>query len=155
MRMYRAKDPKKRGVWFLRLQKACGEAIVAIKLNVVKGGGDTVPAGHGGGFHAAHMGHSNHDDVAQAQGFADQDDFELDGSISRKRFGAEKEDASGTDVPGDERDGSIFARAIDGTEAQGKIEDSAGVFAMFGMHPYGVSGNANEAPGLRGDQKRL
>ena len=62
-------------LWF---QKTRRNAVVAIKLYIIEGCGDAIPAGHGGGLCAAYMRHCRHDDIAEAQGFADQHDFKFD-----------------------------------------------------------------------------
>lgn len=139
----------------LALQEACRQAVVTIELKIVEGRGDSVPAGHGGGLHALHVGHSDGDDVAQAHRLADQDDLNLDGGTGGELFGAKEINPRGTDIAGDESDGSSFARTIDGTETQREIERGARIFAVFGKDAYGMSRYASETTGLRGNEKRL
>jgi len=67
--------------------------IVAIELEVVKGGGDTEPARHVGGFHATYFCDGDSDDVAATERAADEDDFQLDGGIEFDAFGTKEEDA--------------------------------------------------------------
>ncbi len=62
-------------LWF---QKTRRNVVVAVKLHIIEGCGDAIPAGHGGGLRPAHMRHGRHDDVAETQGFADQHDFKFD-----------------------------------------------------------------------------
>jgi len=64
--------------------------IVAVELEVVKGGGDTEPARHVGGLHAAHFCDSDGDDVAATERAADEDDFQFDCGIEFDAFGTRK-----------------------------------------------------------------
>ena len=68
--------------------------IVAVELEVVKGGGDTEPARHVGGLHAAHFCDSDGDDVAATEGAADEDNFQFNGRIEFDAFGTKEKDAS-------------------------------------------------------------
>jgi hypothetical protein len=53
-------------------------AVVAVKLDIIEARSNAIPAGHGGGFRSANMGHGSHDDVSEAHGFAYQHDFQFD-----------------------------------------------------------------------------
>ena len=68
--------------------------IVAIELEVVEGGGNTEPARHVGGLHAAHFCDSDGDDVAATERAADEDDFQFDCGIEFDAFGTKEKDAS-------------------------------------------------------------
>ena len=68
--------------------------IVAVELEVVKGGGDTEPAGHIGGLDPANFSHGDSDDVAAAERTADEDDFQFNGGIEFDAFGTKEKDAS-------------------------------------------------------------
>jgi hypothetical protein len=138
----------------LRFQKAGRKAVVAVKLNVIEGRGDTVPAGHSGGFGAAHMRARHHDDAAEAQRLVDQYDFKFERSADGEMSGAEKIDAGRTDVASNESDGKFLWDSRCSAEAQGKIQSSTGIFAMFWMDAYGVSRHADEAARLRGAKER-
>jgi len=86
------------------LQKAGGHAVVAVELHVVEGGGDSVPAGHGGELATLDVSASGQDDIAVAHRLADQNNFNFDRSADRERPRAEEVNASGADVARDERD---------------------------------------------------
>ncbi len=86
----------------LRVKKTGRHAVVAVKLDVIEGCGDAVPAGHGGRLRSANMGPRSHDDVAEAQRLADQHDFQFDRSASRQQPGAKKIDSGGADVASDQ-----------------------------------------------------
>ena len=126
------------------LEVAGGDAVVAVELDVVEGGGYAVPAGGGSGFATLDMGAAGQDYVAVAHGPADQDDFNFDGGSDGKRAGAEKIDAGGADVASDQGDGKILGDFVDAAQAQGKFQGGAGIFAMLGMDADGVSGHASE-----------
>jgi hypothetical protein len=139
----------------LAIQETGGEAVVAIKLDVVKGGSDTVPAGNGCRFDAAHMGIGDHDDVAQAKGLADENDLDLNGSASGELLGAKEIDARGANVSRDESDGMNLRRTTRGAKTEREIEGGAGIFTVLGENANGVGWNANETAGLRGNEERL
>jgi hypothetical protein len=101
------------------------------------------------------VGHGDYNHVAQAHRLADQDNFELDRGSSGELLGAKKVDARGTDIARDESDGRIFARAIDGAQAQRKIERGAGILAVLGKDTYGMRWNAGKTTGLRRNEERL
>jgi hypothetical protein len=138
-----------------RIQKTRGEAVVAIKLDVVKSSSDAVPPGHGGSLHAAYMSLGNHDHIAQAEGFADQNDFDLNRSACCELLGTEKVNTCGADIPRDESDGMIFRRASGGAEAEREIERRAGILAVLRENADGMGWNASKTAGLRGNEKGL
>ena len=127
--------------------------IVAVELDVIKSCGNAIPAGHGYGLGAADMRHSSHDDVAEAQRFADQDNFEFDGSADWQLPGAEKIDAGGTDVASDESHRRFFVDPASATKTQRKVQSRTGVFAMFRMDADGMSGHPDETPRLCGTEE--
>src|SRR5580704_15132045 len=89
----------------LRFQVAQRNAVVAVELNVIEGCGNAVPAGHGRRFRPAYVRHGGCNHISKAHGLADQNDLQLDRSADGELLGAEKIDAGGTDVTGDECDG--------------------------------------------------
>ena len=138
----------------LRFQKTGRKTVVAIKLNVIEGGSNAVPAGHSGGFGAADVGARDHDDVAESQRLVDQYNFEFERSAGCQMPGAEKINAGRTDIASDESDGKFFGNSLRGTKAQGKIQSSARIFTMFGMYAYGVRWHTDEAARLRRSEER-
>jgi hypothetical protein len=92
--------------------------VVPVKLDIIEGCRDAMPAGHGGGFCAAHMRSGRHDDVAEAQRFADQDNFKLNGSANGQLPGAEKIDASGADIASDEGYWRLLGHSASAAKAQ-------------------------------------
>jgi hypothetical protein len=96
-----------------------------------------------------------HDHIAQAEGFADQNDFDFNRSACRELLGTEKINTCGADIPRDKSDGMIFWRSSGGAEAQREIECGAGVFAVLGKYADGMGRNAGKTPGLFRNEKRL
>ena len=137
------------------LQETRGKAVVAVKFDVVECSGDTVPAGHRGSFDAPYVGLCDHDYTSKAEGLADQDDFNLNGSSSRELLGAEEIDARGADIPCDESDGMMFSRAVCGPKTERQVERSAGIFTVLGKNAYGMGWNAGKTARLRGNEERL
>ncbi len=78
----------------LRAKEARGDAVVAIEVDIVKGGGDAKPVGHGGGLAALDAGGAGDDDTAVTHGTADKNDFEFDLGANSDFFGAKEEDTS-------------------------------------------------------------
>ncbi len=128
--------------------------VVAVKLDVIKGGGNTIPTGHGSRFGAAHMRHSGHDHIAESERFADQNNFEFDRSADRQLPGAEKINPCGADVASNESYGRFFRDPARTTKTQWEVQSGAGVFPLFRMDADGMRGNTHEAPRLSGSQKR-
>ncbi len=122
--------------------------VVAVKLDVIKGCGDAIPSGHGGGLCAAYMSHGGHDDIAETQRFADQDNFEFDRSADWQLPGAEKINAGGTDVASNEGYGRFFWDSAGTAKAQREVQSRAGVFTMFRMDAHGMRGHPDEAARL-------
>lgn len=129
--------------------------IVAVKLDVVKGCRDAVPAWHGGGLDTANVGHGDHHNVAQAQRLADENDFELDGGADGQLPRAEKIDAGGTDVARDQGYRGIFGNAARTAKAKRKVQRSTRIFAMFRVDAYGMSWNADKTARLAWTEERL
>src|SRR5438094_335834 len=98
--------------------------IVAVKLEVVKGGGDTEPARHVGGLHAAHFCDSDGDDVAATQGTANEDDFQFNGGIEFDAFGAKKKDSGRADVARDKGHGIFFDRIFHAAQPRRRRKNS-------------------------------
>lgn len=128
--------------------------VVAVKLDVIKGGGDAIPTGHGGRFCAAHMRHGGHNDVAEAEWLADQDNFEFNGCADRQLPGAEKINPSGADVASNEGYGRFFRDAASAAKTQWKVQSGARVFPVFGMDADGMRRDAHETPRISGTQER-
>jgi hypothetical protein len=120
--------------------------VVAIKLDIIEGCRDSIPAGHGGGLCAADVSHGGHDDVAEAQRFADQHDFKFDGGANWQLPGAEKINAGGTDVAGNEGYRRLLRDSAGAAKAQGEVQSRTGVFSMFRMHAYSVRRYPDETP---------
>jgi hypothetical protein len=128
--------------------------VVAVKLDVIKGGGNAIPTGHGSRFGAAHMRHSGHDHIAESERFADQNNFEFDRSADRQLPRAEKINPCGADVASNESDGRFFRDPAGTAKTQREVQSGAGVFPVFRMDADGMRGNADETPRLSGTQKR-
>ena len=93
---------KRTGARDLRFQKAGRDVIVAVKLDIIEGCGDAMPARHSSGLCAAHMRHGSNDNVSEAQGLAYQHDLKLDRGANRQAHGAEEIDAGGAHVASDQ-----------------------------------------------------
>ena len=132
------------GGWLNR-RKIGWDFIVAIELEVVEGGGNTEPARHVGGLHAAHFCDSDGDDVAAAQGTADENDFQFDCGIEFDAFGTKEKDTSRADVARDESDRITFDRIFHAAQPQGQMQRSARIFTLLMKHADSVSGNARKA----------
>ncbi len=75
--------------------------VVAVKLNIIEGCGDAIPAGHGCGFCPADMRPRYNDDVSESQGFAYEHDLKLDRYANCQVLGAQKIDPGRADVASD------------------------------------------------------
>jgi hypothetical protein len=128
--------------------------IVAVKLDVIEGCGDAVPAGHGGGFDAADMRPGEHHHVAEAERFADQHNFEFDRGTDCQLPGAEEVGTSGANVASHKGNGRFFWYPASATKAQREVQRGAGIFAVFWMDADGVRGHADKTPRLRWTQER-
>src|ERR1700738_2463659 len=62
------------------LEEAGGDAIVAVELHVIEGGGDSVPTGHGRGFAALHVSPGGEKNATVTHGLADENDIDLERS---------------------------------------------------------------------------
>jgi hypothetical protein len=120
------------------------DVVVAIEFQIVEGGGDAEPAGHGGGFKAGDAGFADDHNVAAAHGTADQDDFQFDWRAESQLARAKEKDAGGADVPRHQGDGEIFGAAGNTTKTEWKAQRSSGVFALFGKDTDGVSRHASK-----------
>jgi hypothetical protein len=138
----------------LGLQITRRNAVIAIKLHIIEGCSDTMPPRHSDGFSSADARGRDGDDVAQAQGLADQNDFKLDGGANRQFPGAKKIDTRGTDVASDKGYREFLAYFANTAKAQRKVKAGTGVFALLWMDAYGVRRHAHETPRLLGTQKR-
>jgi hypothetical protein len=128
--------------------------VVTVKLDVIKSGGDAMPAGHSCGFGAAYMRHGGHDHVAEAERFADQDNFKFDGSADRQLPGAEEINSSGTDVASNKSNRRLFRHSASAAKTQGEVQSGAGVLTVFGMDADGMRGHPDETPRLSWTQER-
>ena len=95
-----------------RLEEAEGDAIVAVELNVIERGGDSIPTRHGGRLAALHVSSSGENYVAVPHGLADEDDFDLQRSANDEVPRTQEIDTGGADVASDERDGKIFGYMV-------------------------------------------
>ena len=76
--------------------------VVAVKLNIIEGCGDAIPAGHGCGFCPADIRHRYNDDVSESQGFADQHNLKLNRHANSEVLGAQKIDSCRADIASDQ-----------------------------------------------------
>ena len=136
------------------LEETGGDAIVAVELHVIEGGGDSVPTGRGGGFTALHVSCGGEDNVTVPHGLADENDFDFEQSPGGKRFRAEEVDARGADITGDESDGKFLGDVVNTAQAQGELEGGARIDAVLRVNANGVRGHAGEAAGLRARRER-
>lgn len=120
------------------------DVVVAIEFQIVEGGGDAEPAGHGGGFKAGDARFADDHYVAAAHGTADQDDFQFDWRAESQLARAKEKDAGGADVARHQGDGEIFGAAGNTTKTEWKAQRSSGVFALFGKDTDGVSRHASK-----------
>jgi hypothetical protein len=82
----------------LRLQETGGDAVVAVKRNIVERGSHAMPARHSRRLGTAYVRHGGREHISEAQGLAHQNDLQLNRSPDRQMFGTEKIDARGTDI---------------------------------------------------------
>jgi hypothetical protein len=134
-----------RDLWF---QITGRNAVVAIKLDIVEGCRDAMPGRHSGGLCSAYTRHGDSDNVAKAQGLADQNDFKLDQDANGKLPGAKKIDSSGADVASDKRYRKFLGHSAGTAKAHREVQAGTGIFALLGMHTYGVRWDAHKTPGL-------
>ncbi len=139
---------------FLKFQKAGRKAVIAIKLNVVESRSDAEPARHGGRLGAANARHRDQDDISQAQGFTDEDDFKFHRSSDGQGLRRKEVNAGRADVPSHEGDGMFLRHATDTAEPEGQLEGGAGIFPVLRMRTHDMRWDANEATRLRGTQER-
>ena len=132
----------------LGFQKTGGNVVVAVKLDIIKGGGDAKPAGHGGGLRSAHMRHGGDDDVAESQRPADQDDFQFDRGADREWAGTKKIDPGGADIASDKGDRSFLGHSPGTAKAQRQVQSGARIFPMLWMYANGVCGHPDETARL-------
>jgi hypothetical protein len=138
----------------LRFKKTGRDTVVAVKLDIVEGCSDAIPAGHNGGLCSAYMSHRCNDDVAEAQGPAYKHNFKLDRGSYRQLPGAEKKDSGGADVASNKGYGSFFGNSASSAKAQREVQSGTGVFPMFRMYAHGMRWHPDETPRLRRTQKR-
>src|SRR5437763_1136946 len=129
------------------------DAVVAVKLDIIEDCSDAMPARHGGRFCSAHTCHGCSDNVAEAQGFAYQHNFQFDRSANRQLPGTQKIDARGTDVASDQRYGKFLGHSASTAKTQRKVQAGTGIFTLFGMDTHGVRGHADKTPRLLRVQK--
>jgi hypothetical protein len=129
-------------------------AVVAVKLNIVEGCGDAMPARHSGGFCSADARQCDSDNVAEAQRLADQNDFKLDGLAKRKLLGTKKIDSGGTDVAGDKRYRKFLGHSTSTAKTQREIQAGTRVFALLRVHAHGMRWYTNKTPRLGRAHKR-
>ena len=130
------------------LEETGGDAIVAVELHVIEGGGDSVPTGRGGGFTALHVSRGGEDNVTVPHGLADENDFHLQRGANGERSGAEEVNAGRADVAGNQSDGKFLRDVADAAQSQREPEGGARVFAVLRMNANCVGGHAREAARL-------
>jgi hypothetical protein len=113
-----------------------------------------MPAGHRDGFCAAYVRHRGHNHVAEAQWFADQDNFKFDRSANCQLPGTEKIDAGRADVSSNEAYRGLLGHSAGAAKAQRKIQSGARIFAMLWVDADGVRGYPYEAARLKWTQER-
>src|SRR5229473_3780643 len=138
-------------LWF---QIAGRNSVVAVKLDIIEGCGDAMPARHSGGFRSAYTRHRGSDDVAEAQRLADQNDFKLDGGANCQLPGAKKIDSGGADVASDKRYREFLGHSACTAKTQREVKAGTRVFALLWMHAHGVRWHTHETPTLGRAQKR-
>jgi hypothetical protein len=84
---------RKDGSLLLWSQITARNAVIAVKLDIIEGCGDAMPAGHSSGLRTTDMRHGSNDYVSEAQGFAYQDDLKFDRGACHQLPGAKKIDA--------------------------------------------------------------
>jgi hypothetical protein len=129
-------------------------AVIAVKLDIIEGCGDAMPPRHGGGFCSANARHCGSDNVAEAQGLADQNDFKLDGGTNCQLPGAKKIDSGRTDVASDKRYRKFLRHSSGTAKTHREVQAGTGIFALFWMHAEGVRWHPHEMPSLLGTKKR-
>jgi hypothetical protein len=136
-------------------EEAGGNAVIAVELDVVKGGGNAVPAGGGSWLNASNVSPGSDDYVAAAHGAANQDNFDLDGVSDSKLFRAKKKATSGANVAGNERNREVFGDILDAAETQGELQTGSWIFPLLGIDANRVSGDASKtADVVIGEQGR-
>jgi len=130
----------------LRLQEAVRNAVVAVKLHVVEGGGDPIPARHAGRLEALDVRACGENNVAAAHGTADQNDLEFHGCAGGELLGAEKVNSGGADVAGHKGNWEFFGDAIHAAQLERELEGCAGILALLGVNAYGMRRDAGETP---------
>ena len=103
---------------FLGAKETRGHAIVAVKVDVVKGGGNSIPSWHGGRFGALDTSGAGDDYATVAHGAADENDFEFDLRANGDFFWAKEEYARGADVAGYECHWKVFGEGVHASESQ-------------------------------------
>jgi len=145
---------RKDGSLLLWSQITARNAVIAVKLDIIEGCGDAMPARHSGGFRSANARHCGSDNVAEAQGLADQNDFKLDGGANCQLPGTKKIDSRGADVASDKRYRKFFGHSAGTAKTHREVQAGTGIFALFWMHAHGVRRHADKTPRLLGTKKR-
>src|SRR5229473_6775101 len=140
--------------WELGLQKTGRDAIVAVKLHILKERGNAGPAGHGGDFHAAYPSHRGKDDISEAQRLTYQNDLKFNRGSDGQLLGAKKIGAGRTNIARDERNRKFFRDSAHTSKTQREFQSGTRVFPMLRMNTDGMRRHADETPGLHGSQER-
>jgi hypothetical protein len=122
-----------------------GDIVVAIKLQIVEGGGNAEPTRHGGGLKPRNTGFADDNHVSAAHRTANEDDFQFDLSIESQFARAQEENACGTDVARHEGDGEILGAAGNATKAQREAKGRSRILSLFRKYPDGVGRYAGKA----------
>jgi hypothetical protein len=137
-----------------RLQEARGHVVIAVKLDVIEGGGDAKPAGHRRGFVTQDVRARGQYHVAVTHWTADENNFQFNESSGIKLPGAQKINSRRADVSRDERYGKFLGHIVHTAQAQGQPECGARIFALLGVNTNGMCGNSGESPRLRVGSQR-
>jgi len=123
-------------------------AIVAVKLDVIEGCGDAMPARHSSGLCAAHMRHRSNDNVSEAQGLLTST---ISSSIEVQPPGAwaEEIDARGAHVASDQCNRKCLGHSAVLRRRSGRFSVARGTPDVW-MHAHGVRWHADETPRKRG-----
>ena len=130
------------------LKEAGWDAIVAVELHVIEGGGDSVPTGHGRGFAALHVSPGGEKNATVTHGLADENDIDLERSSDGEGPWAEEIDTSRADVARNQGDWKFLGDIVDAAQSQRELQAGARIFAVLWEDADGMSRHAGEPTGL-------
>jgi len=129
-------------------------AVIAVKLDIIEGCGDAMPARHSGGFRSANARHCGSDNVAEAQGLADQNDFKLDGGANCQLPGTKKIDSRGAMLRVTALSEILRALRRHCEDAFGRFRLARGYSRCSGCTPTAYVGTRTKRRRLLGTKKR-